>query len=243
MARSLDQILTELHAVYQPQKDQYNQAITAVDPAQQAEEQGLQSAKTDAFSQIEQAANRRGIFYGGMPIAEEQRYTGQQFLPSVANLRSKYAQQKFDLTSALNKVTSDEYNQANGIHQNELDLEEKAREFDRQLAAQAAAARASGGAGGASPSFGSFGSPNVAGASAAASYTQNLVAASPSPTPTALQFQPLLIRSLQVSPSAHSCNRWPKRVIVALNRLLAMSATTTAITRIWSVLTPESTTL
>jgi bifunctional N-acetylglucosamine-1-phosphate-uridyltransferase/glucosamine-1-phosphate-acetyltransferase GlmU-like protein len=79
MARSLDQILTELHAVYQPQKDQYSSALRQVDPAQQAEEQGLQAAKTDAFSQIETAANRRGVFYGGMPIAEEQRYTGLNF--------------------------------------------------------------------------------------------------------------------------------------------------------------------
>jgi hypothetical protein len=175
MARSLDQILTELNAVYQPQKDQYSSAITAVDPAQQAEEQGLNAAKTDAFSQIETAANRRGVFYGGMPIAEEQRYTGAQFLPSVANLRSKYAQQKFDLTNALNKVTSDEYNNANSIHQTELDREEKQREFDAQLAAQEEASRraASAGAGFGVPSFGGLGGPSGGGSGGAnASYSQ-----------------------------------------------------------------------
>lgn len=166
MARTLDQIITELNASYQPQKDQFSSAIQTVDPQMQAEEQGLQAAKTDAFSQIDQQANRRGLFYGGMPIAEEQRYTGQNFLPSLANMRAKYAQQKFDLVNALNKVTTDEYSQAEGIHQNELDTEEKAREFDRQLAAQQAAARAAAGAGGsASPSFsfgGAGGAPTTA---------------------------------------------------------------------------------
>jgi len=168
MARALQDILTELDAVYNPQRDQYNSAIQAVDPAQQAEEQGLESAKNDAFGQITQAANRNGMFYSGMPIAEEQKYTGSTFLPSLANLRAKYAQQKFDLTSALNKVTSDEYTQAEGIHQNELDQEEKAREFDRQLAAQTAAAK-SAAASFATPSLGTFGMGNDG---SVASYSQ-----------------------------------------------------------------------
>jgi hypothetical protein len=160
MARSLDQILTEIDATYKPQRDQYNKSISEVDPAQEAEVAGLESAKKDAFGQIDQTANRRGMFYAGAPIAEQQRYVGQQFLPSIANLRSKYAQQKFDLTNALNKVTSDEYSHASGLRQNELDFEEKQREFDRQLQAQKEAQLATihaGAAAGASPSFGSFG--------------------------------------------------------------------------------------
>lgn len=148
MARELAQILQELDAVYKPQKDQYTQAIQSTDPALAQEEAGLQAAKQDAFQGITDQANRRGLFYSGMPIAEQARYTGAQFLPALANLRARYAQQKFDLTNALNKVTENQYNQAYGIRQNELDLEEKQREFDRQLAAQQAAARASGSGGG-----------------------------------------------------------------------------------------------
>lgn len=124
----------------------------------QAEEQGLNQAKTDAFQGITDQANRRGLFYSGVPIAEQAKYTGATFLPAVANLRSRYAQQKFDLTNALNKVTTDQYTQAYGVRQHELDLEEQQREFDRKMAAQAAAdaanRAASGGAGVASPSFG-----------------------------------------------------------------------------------------
>jgi hypothetical protein len=246
MARSLDQILTELNAVYQPQKDQYSSAITAVDPAQQAEEQGLNTAKTDAFSQIETAANRRGVFYGGMPIAEEQRYTGAQFLPSVANLRSKYAQQKFDLTNALNKVTSDEYNNANSIHQTELDREEKQREFDAQLAAQEAASKTGGvGWAPASVCLASAASADrlpVAAAAPMLHTLRNLAAALPSPAPTANPSRRLLTRNLPAYLSGHCCKAWLTPVTPVLKRRLVSSAMTTVITRICSVATPAPTT-
>lgn len=143
MARALQDILTELNNVYDPQRQSINTQIGALDPQQQAEEKGLQAAKTDAFSQITDQANRRGLFYSGIPVAEEQRYTGANFLPAVANLHSRYAQQRFSLQDALNKVTQDQYTQAEGLRQQELDRE-----------AQAAAARAASGGGGASPSFG-----------------------------------------------------------------------------------------
>lgn len=79
-------------------------------------------------------------------------------MPAVANLHSRYAQQKFNLQDAIGKINSDQYTQAYGVRQHELDTEEKQREFDRQLAAQQAAEAAnraaSAGVGGASPSFG-----------------------------------------------------------------------------------------
>lgn len=113
----------------------------------QAEESGLQQAKTDAFQGITDQANRRGLFYSGIPISEQAKYTGATFLPAVANLRARYAQQKFDLTGALNKVVEEQYKTAYGVRQDELDREEKQREFDRQLAAARAASGGSGGGG------------------------------------------------------------------------------------------------
>lgn len=179
MARELAQILQELDAVYKPQKDQYTQAIQSTDPALAQEEAGLQAAKQDAFQGITDQANRRGLFYSGMPIAEQARYTGAQFLPALANLRARYAQQKFDLTNALNKVTQDQYNTAYGVRQKELDLEEQQRQFDAKLAAEQAAARASSGGGGSagfSPTLGGGGGGGgAAPAAASAAASQNLL--------------------------------------------------------------------
>lgn len=154
MARALDQILSELNSVYDPQRQNINKQISALDPAQQAEQQGLEAAKNDAFSQITDQANRRGLFYSGIPIKEQQQYTGANFLPAVANLHSRYAQQRFSLQDALNKVQSDQYNQAYGIRQGELNSEAQ------MAAARAAARAAAGGGGSASPSFGFGGSAN-----------------------------------------------------------------------------------
>ena len=163
MARALDSILSELNNVYNPQRDVIRQQQEAIDPALQAEEKGLNFAKNDAFQQITDQANRRGLFYSGIPVAEEQKYTGGTFLPALANLRSKYQQQRFNLSDALNKIQADQYNQAYGIYQKEVAADEEARRWNEQLAAQERAARASGGGGGASGGGGgaspSFGGP------------------------------------------------------------------------------------
>lgn len=141
MARALDTILAELNQVYNPQRDVIKQQQATLDPMQEAETKGLEAAKNDAFSQITDQANRRGLFYSGIPVAEEQRYTGSTFLPAVANLKSRYAQQRFNLQDALAKLTSEQYLKGQDIYQSELNRD----------------AASSGGGGGASPSFGSFG--------------------------------------------------------------------------------------
>lgn len=179
MARALQDIITELNTVYNPQRDNYNKQIKSIDPALDAEQQGLNAQKEDSFRQITDQANRRGMFYSGLPIAEEQRYVGTQFLPAIANLRAKYSAQRFGLQDAIAKVTADQYNQAYNVRQKEVEHDamvaeqmrreaEARRQFDAQLAAQRdAAARASsggGGGGGGGYSFGGGGG-SVAGAS------------------------------------------------------------------------------
>lgn len=159
MARALQDILTELNSVYDPQRQSYNNQISSLDPQLEAEQKGLQAQKEDSFRQITDQANRRGMFYSGLPIAEEQRYTGQQFLPAVANLRAKYSSQRFGLQDAIAKITADQYNTAYGVRQKELEVDEQRRQFDEQMAAQERARRAAaaGSGGGGGYSFGGGG--------------------------------------------------------------------------------------
>jgi len=154
MPRALSQILEELNQVYNPQRDVYNSRITALPEEQAAEERGLEAAKRDAFDQITTQANRRGLFYSGIPVAEEQRYTGQTFLPAVANMRANFANRRFNLQDALAQITQRQYGQAYDIRNAEEQNEIAAR----------------GGSGGASPSFG-FGG-GVLGANAQATMSQ-----------------------------------------------------------------------
>lgn len=170
MARELSQIISELNNVYDPQRQTVRQQQEAIDPALQAEEKGLEYAKNDAFQGITDTANRRGLFYSGIPIAEQQKYTGGTYLPAVANLRGKYQQQRFNLQDTLNKIQSDQYNQAYGVRQKEVDADNEMAKFREQLAAQERASRAAaaGGGGGASPSF------NLGGGGGAARTSSNL---------------------------------------------------------------------
>lgn len=160
MARALADIITELNSVYQPQKDIYNQQIGQLDPQMQAEQSGLEAQKQDSFGQITAGANRRGLLFSGIPLAEQASYVGQSFLPAVANLKAKYAQQRFNLQDAIAKITQDQYLKGQDIYQTEL---------NRDLAEQEAArARAGGGGGGAGTSFGDLGAGDAGAAPGAA---------------------------------------------------------------------------
>lgn len=158
MARALGDILTELNTVYDPQKALVKEQMATIDPSQSAEMQGLQAAQQDAFQAITDQANRRGMFYSGAPISEQQKYTGATYLPAVANLRAKYAQQKFNLQDTLNKIQAEQQLKAQGIYQEELN-----RDLQRQLADEAAArARSAGGGGGGGYDFGGLGGGGAA---------------------------------------------------------------------------------
>lgn len=139
MARALQDILTELNSVYSPQKDVYNAQLAQIDPQQTAEMQGLDQTKTNAFSDITDQANRRGLLFSGIPINEEAKYTGGTYLPAVANLKGRYAQQKFNLQDALAKINQDQYLKGQSIYQSEV---------DRDTAAAAGASPTLGGTGG-----------------------------------------------------------------------------------------------
>ena len=143
MARALQDILTELNSVYNPQRSSannlYSQNMAAVDPQQQADLTGLEAAKKDSFGQIETGANRRGMFYSGVPVAEQSKYVGQSYLPAVANLQNRYAQIRGNLRQSLSDtlanldIKQNEYGQ--NIHQQELTRDEQTRQFNAQLAA------------------------------------------------------------------------------------------------------------
>lgn len=122
-----------------------------IDPQMEAEEKGLQATKEDTFNQITQGANRRGLVFSGIPLQEQAQYTGQSYLPAVANMKAKFAQQKFNLQDALAKIIQEQRKDAYNIYGQEVAQDEAAR------------ARSAGGGGGGF-NFGS-GASQVQGAS------------------------------------------------------------------------------
>lgn len=138
MPQMLADIMKESDSYYQPKKDLYNQQLSQTDPQQQAEVQGLQQQQQDSFSQIRDQAQRRGLFFSGIPLAEQAKYTATQFLPAVANLQGKYRQQRFGLENALTDLGSQQYSDAMGIQQHQKDQEFQAEQG--RLAREASAA-------------------------------------------------------------------------------------------------------
>ncbi len=142
MAQALADILATLDPVYNPQKDIVNRQLAALPAQQQAEQQGLDQAKTNAFGEINVQANDRGLSYSGMPIAEQTKYTGATYLPAVANLKNTYAQKTFGLQDSLAQLEADRMKQGQGVYNAQLAAEQEAaaKVQAAQIAARASAA-------------------------------------------------------------------------------------------------------
>lgn len=143
MARSLDQVLRELDASYNPQKQSINERIAALPAQADAEIEGLKGQQTQAFDDILSGARSRGLGFSGIPLSEQAKYTSSQFLPAVARVRQSQNENQRSLSDALNGINLDQTKYAQSIYQTELDREQQERQFQQQLEAQRRAAAAS----------------------------------------------------------------------------------------------------
>ena len=123
MPQALPDILAQLDTVYNPQKQTVQKQIDALPAEQQAQMQGLDQAKANAFGDINVQANDRNLSYSGMPIQEQAKYTGATYLPAVASLKSTYANKGFALQSALQQLEADRVKQAQGIYTSQANAE------------------------------------------------------------------------------------------------------------------------
>lgn len=140
MAQDIQDILKELDAGYNPQRQAINDQIAQLQPQADQQVQGLKAQQTNAFDDITNGARDRGMGFSGIPISEQAKYTAGTFLPAVANVQKSVNDTKNSLLGSLNNLGLDQYKTAYSVRQNQQDMEEKQREFDQQLAAQKAAA-------------------------------------------------------------------------------------------------------
>lgn len=167
--RTLDQIISSLGSVYDPQVRSIQEQQAAVPGQITSQEQGLQAKQDTAFGDILGGARRRGLGFSGIPLQEQARYTADTYLPALANLRTAGVQQQQSLTDAINQINERRATQGQSIYQYETTLAEQQREFDAQQAAQARAAAASNTF---NPSYGDSALPAVVGNPKSASAIQ-----------------------------------------------------------------------
>ena len=141
MAQTLQEILAGLAPQYAPQEQLLATQQAALPGQQAAEQAGLDTAKTNAFTDITRGANARGMLYSGTPLNEQNTYVGERYLPAVANLKNGYADQGFKLTNALAELNKEKYGTATNTRNAQLKAEYDYALEQQKMAQQAALAR------------------------------------------------------------------------------------------------------
>lgn len=156
--RSLQQVLSELDSVYNPQIDSLRQRQAAIPGQLQSEEKGLQAKQEQAYGSIVDGARRRGLGFSGIPLGEQARYSATEYMPALARLRQQGKEQAMSLEDAILGINERRQAQGQSIYQFEQQAAEQRRQFDEQMRAQREqAARAAAAASSFAPSLGGFG--------------------------------------------------------------------------------------
>lgn len=128
--------MAELDSAYAPQKQQIQTRIDQLPSYYQAQQQGVEQARVNAFNDINNRANARGMAYSGAPIQEQQVYTGERYAPALAGLANQQNDQTYGLQQALAQLGTQQMTYAQDIRSKEMQLDEARRQFDQQMAAQ-----------------------------------------------------------------------------------------------------------
>lgn len=146
MARSLDQILSSLGTVYNPQIEAVKKQQALIPQQVADEEQGLKARQTESFGEIVNSARRRGLGFSGIPLGEQAKYNATEFMPALARLKTGARQQVLSLEEALNSIYERRNTFANQLQQDEKNrafqerqFRESQRQFNEQMALKRAA--------------------------------------------------------------------------------------------------------
>lgn len=105
-------VYDQLGSTYQPQTDLVNQQIAQLQPQQDAAQASLDQAKVNAFKDITNSANSKGVLFSGVPVDQQATYVGTKYLPAVADLKSTFQNNKNTLLGQLNDINSKRSQQA-----------------------------------------------------------------------------------------------------------------------------------
>lgn len=174
MPRTLEQVLSELDSVFDPQVNSVR-SQQALIPQQVAEEEKALGAKqTQAFEQILGGARQRGLGFAGIPLGEQAKYSATEYMPALARLKAGAREGALKLEDAILGIQERRRQMGQGIYEGERNFEEMRRQFNedmnfkRQEAARAAAERAAAARAAASSGGFSMGGGMTSGGSASA---------------------------------------------------------------------------
>ena len=159
----LQQEYANLASVYDPQRAAIQEQLNALPTQYEPQKAALEQAKINAFRDIGQTAQSRGVSFSGFTPSESARYVGEKYLPALAALGQQQEATRNKLQGALIDINAAQRQAATTNLQNILNREQQQRQFEQQLALS----RASAGSGGFSFNF-----PGAGGAGAGADQSQ-----------------------------------------------------------------------
>lgn len=123
-----------LASVYKPQTDFYNKQVSSLPGVYDLQRNQLDQARVNAFRQIEQTANSRGMFFSGQPIQKQLEYNFGTFDPTMARINSEQQTKKSQLEQALLTLNLNKNKQARTWVDAQIKAEQEAaaREQARQ---------------------------------------------------------------------------------------------------------------
>lgn len=110
--RNLNNLVKEIGKSVAGQKTLIDADIQANQRAGDAQIAGLQAQQQQAFGQIEQGAQNKGMLFSGFTPNEQAQYTSTTYLPALANLQATIAQTRSALMGKKADLDTNVFNKA-----------------------------------------------------------------------------------------------------------------------------------
>lgn len=119
VVENLNDLISTIGQGVAGQKAQYDQQIADNQKAGDAQVAGLEAKKTQAFEDITQQSQNKGMFFSGFSPDAQAKYTAGTYLPALAQLQATIASTRNNLLMGKNKLDTDVFNTAYGTQQTE----------------------------------------------------------------------------------------------------------------------------
>lgn len=119
--QTIDSILKTIQPAIAPLLANQQEQLGLVQQKASADAKGLEQGKINAFRGITNQAQAAGNTFSGIPIGEQARYTGEHYLPALANLKINAQNENIRIRDIMAQINKDAYMQAFGTNQKQQD--------------------------------------------------------------------------------------------------------------------------
>lgn len=115
--QNLQDIVAGLNSVYDPQRQAAQSGVATVNQNVTDATQGLNAAKDQAFGQITNNANAKGMLFSGLAPDQQYKYTAATFLPALTKMHSDANDNITKLQQAILGLNANQQKDAMGIQE------------------------------------------------------------------------------------------------------------------------------